>query len=938
VVGIEGAVGDAQRRHRRRDPDEAVVIHEALTRPGTAREDVEAGVPSSFPLARRAGLGLSYTIAVRAKASPPKSRQESGMDYPHTPPAAVRWVWLPLLVLGSVAVADERRPPGDAKPAQALPAAVDPDHAAKMGRGLEVFKRHVKPVLVAQCVKCHSGDNAKSELDLSDRDGLLRGGTAGPAIVPGRGKESLLYQVVTHAKQPHMPLKAAKLPDDQAARLAAWIDLGAPYDAPLVADARKATNWTQAVVPPAAKQFWSFQPLRRTEPPQVRDAGWCRTPLDRFILARLEAAGLAPSPPLAKRQLLRRLSFDLVGLPPTPEELAAFENDPSPDASEKAVDRLLASPHYGERWARHWLDLARFAESHGFEHDYDRPSAYHYRDFVIKALNLDLPYDTFVKWQIAGDELEPENNLALTATGFLAAGVHPTQITKKEAARHRYDAIDDMLSTIGTAMLGLTVGCARCHDHKFDPIPQADYYRLLSTFTTTVRTEIDLYLDREGDRAAKARFDAEHAPLVAALTAFEKDHLPARRDALARQWEQDPARLQAAVVDTLTRRGPKWGALLHHLGTTDPEWRRLKQAVLDHEKKAPKPKTVKALIASEGLPAVRLHTQGDDFLKETHFLRRGDVEQKDGVAPQGYLQVLMNAPEGPAHWPARPPAGARTSFRRTALANWLTDTEAGAGHLLARVIVNRLWQHHFGRGIVATPSDFGTRGEPPTHPELLDYLATELIRGGWRLKPIHKLIVLSAAYQQGGARDEAELKIDPDNKLWWRVPPRRLEAEVIRDAMLAVSGLLDPTPFGPGTLDPGHRRRSIYFTVKRSKLVPMMTVFDSPEALTGMAERPATTIAPQALLLMNNPQVRTYAHGLARRAAGAAAGQEAALTAAYRLALARPPAVEEQADGLAFLRDQAESYKAAGKPDPEHLALTDLCHALLCSNEFVYVD
>src|SRR5205807_3286983 len=389
--------------------------------------------------------------------------------------------------------------------------------------------------------------------------------------------------------------------------------------------------------------------------------------------------------------LIRRVYFDLIGLPPSPEEVEAFVSDPSPDAYPKLLDKLLVSPRHGERWARHWLDLARFAESHGFEHDYDRPSAYHYRDFVIQAFNQDLPYDTFVKWQLAGDEFAPQDNLALTATGFLAAGVHSTQITKNEVEKQRYDEMDDMLATIGTSMLGLTFGCARCHDHKFDPIPQTDYYRMLSTFTTTVRTEIDLDLDPAWYQKAKSEFDKEHAPYVAALKKYETEMLPKRRLALEKAWESNPERLGWIELDALQAHGrPSVGltALVQWSKTSDPEWRRLYGLGWDHQQKAPKPKTVKALIASEGLAAVRLHTQGDDFFPETYFLRRGDPNQKEGPARQGFLQVLMTAPNSEKHWERQPPGGWRTSYRRRAFAEWLTDTQTGAGNLLARVMVN----------------------------------------------------------------------------------------------------------------------------------------------------------------------------------------------------------------------------------------------------------
>jgi mono/diheme cytochrome c family protein len=1007
---------------------------------------------------------------------------------------------------------------------------VSPEHAIRMAKGLEIFKQSVRPILVGRCVKCHGGEKTEGGLDLVDREVLLKGGASGVVVTPGSSGESRLYQLVAHLDEPAMPLDEERLSDEEIASIAAWIDNLAPYDAPLLGEDDKIA-WTQRVVADDARSFWSFQPLRPGEPPAVRDTAWPRTPADRFVLARLEEALIAPNPPLGKERLIRRVYFDLLGLPPSPAEIAEFVNDTTDDAYSRLLDRLLASPRYGERWARHWLDVARFAESHGFEHDYDRPTAYHYRDFVIQALNRDLPYDTFVRWQLAGDEVAPDDNLALMATGFLAAGVHSTQITANEAERHRYDELDDMLGTVGTSMLGLTIGCARCHDHKFDPIPQRDYYQLLSAFTTVVRTEVELDMDPEGYRRAKKAFDAEHAPFVAALEAFERDELPARLaaweaagglgpsrpdwvtlDLAMRQSEGGATfatlddgsvrvegtnpdrevltftattelrgirsiRLEALADPSLVKGGPgradngnfaltdfrvtampagtdpaaavpvalkdaratfeqsglpvaaaiddsdtsAWAVdpefgkdhaaafavegdvgfeggttltfrlvfhnnVKHGLGrprlsistadeppdlrgtslpllvaqalrkpaaersagegtailawyrTIDPQWLELKQRHDEHLAAAPKPALAKALVSSEGLPPLRLHTQGADFLNETHFLRRGDANQKQGVAALGFLQVLMPGEDSANHWIKPPPSDWRTTYRRASLADWMTDVDRGAGALLARVIVNRLWQHHLGRGIVATPSDFGTRGERPTHPELLDWLAAELIRHDWRLKPIHKLIMQSAVYRQTADVDEARLAVDRENRLLWHWPRRRLEAEVVRDSLLAVSGTLDLTMFGPGTLDAASRRRSIYFTVKRSQLIPAMQVFDAPDGLQGIGERPTTTVAPQALYLMNNPQAREYSRAFARRVESGAADVRAQVSAAYTIALARQPAAEESDDAVAFIERQAADYQSAGQPDAGELALADFCQVLMCLNEFVYVD
>jgi mono/diheme cytochrome c family protein len=827
---------------------------------------------------------------------------------------------------------------------------VPADHSRSMARGLELFKGGVRETLVKNCLECHGGKATKGDFDLSTREALLREGAEGFNVVPGKSADSRLYRMVAHLEKPGMPKGGAKLSKDAIDGLARWIDAGVPYDRPLI-DRGSEAKRDRSVVTDADRAFWSFRTLNRTDLPGVGNDSWCRTPVDRFILAGLEAKGLKPNLRAEPRKLIRRATFDLTGLPPTPEEVDAFEQDTRPDAYERLLDRLLASPAHGERWARHWLDLARYGESHGYEQDYDRPHAYHYRDFLIRALNDDMPFDRFVRLQIAGDEIEPLNPQALAATGFLGAGTHATQITANQVEKERYDELDDMAATTGTAFLGLTVGCARCHDHKFDPIPTADYYRLLATFTTTVRSEIDLDLDPEASRKAKASFDAEHSPYVADRERFEREVLPGRIDG----WLKSNPRLPvpssgtsravfAAVNAILSRpsesRTPAQAAILSGwYRASDNDWQRLDTRVRDHARLEPKPKLTKVMVTSEGVPAIRFHTQGADFFDKTYQLKRGDLAQKQGEATPGVLSVLNRGPEGESRWKATPPQGSRTSYRRLGLANWISDVDAGSGHLMARVIVNRLWQHHFGRGLVATPSDFGAQGMRPSHPELLDWLATELIRNGWRLKPIHKLMMSSAVYTQTTDDDPSRSRLDPQNTLCWRRPYRRLEGEAIRDSMLAVSGRLDSTMFGPGTLDEGMKRRSIYFQIKRSQLIPLMNLFDAPDSLVGIGQRPSTTVAPQALALLNNAHVRSYARGLADRVLPRAKDSTAdAVRYAYRLALGRPPEPDELIATLDFLLSQTERYRGDGKADALVLALTDACQSLFCLNEFAYVE
>jgi mono/diheme cytochrome c family protein len=775
---------------------------------------------------------------------------------------------------------------------------VSPQHAREMTASRELFTRSVRKTLSDNCLKCHGLDKMRAGLDLATRESLLKGGENGPVVVPGKGKSSKLYRLTAHLDEPHMPPKTAgkKLTQAQLDDLVRWIDLGAAYDRPLV-ERPGAGKPKTLVVTAEDRRFWSFRPLARPAIPPVKNVGWVRNPIDRFVLARLEEKGLSPTPEAHRRTLLRRLQFDLTGLPASVVEVEAFLNDSAADAYEKAVDRLLASPAHGERWARHWLDIVRFAESHGFEHDYDRPHAYPYRDFIIQALNLDLGYDDFVKWQLAGDEIEPTNPLALMATGFLGAGVHSTQITANTVEKERYDELDDIVRTMGTAMLGLTVGCARCHDHKYDPIPTRDYYRLVSTFTKTVRSVQDIAIDPEQARMARIEHEAEIKRRESAIERYDNPGVNRERD---------------------------------------PAWWQLKVNLRTFKKKGPAIRKLQAMICSEGLPPLRLHSQGSDFLEHTHLLNRGDPNQKVGIVTPSFPQVLMRASEGEKRWQVSPPAGTRTPYLRRSLTNWIADVEYGAGHLLARVIVNRLWQHHFGKGLVSTPSDFGLQGERPSHPELLDWLASELIANGWRLKPIHRLILTSAAYRQGTTVDRHKAAVDPDNRLVWRRAPKRLEAEAIRDTLLAVSGQLDRRMFGPGTLDLQQRRRSIYFFVKRSQLVPMMVLFDAPDGTVGIEQRTNTTIAPQALLMLNNPLVRGAAEALAAQLA--ARDPVEIVNRGYALTLGRPPRTAELAESVAFLKEQESAYRDEGKKDAAYLARVDFAQVLLGVNEFIYID
>jgi hypothetical protein len=719
------------------------------------------------------------------------------------------------------------------EPAADRPKASDPQQLA-------FFESKIRPVLVQHCYECHSADAEKAKklrggLLLDTRDGLRRGGSSGPALVPGNARQSLLIQALRH-EEIQMPPKR-KLPDAVIEDFVQWVDKGAadPRTGPAAAVVKRADDGD------AAKQHWAFRPLDTSKPPEVEDKAWVRTPIDQFILARLEEAKLKPTAAAAKEKLIRRAYFDLWGLPPAPADIDAFLKDASPDAYSKVIDRLLENDHYGERQARHWLDVVRFAESGGYEFDKDRPNAFHYRDFVIKAFNEDMPYNQFVRWQIAGDLLQPGDFLATSATGFLVAGPFPGQTTAKTNEITRYDHLDDMVSTMGSAMLGLSLGCARCHDHKFEPISQEAYYRLTACLVHT--------------DSAEAKLGPEQVP---AFVATEK----AGGIAYANEGGQPPVVINAV-----------------------------------------------------------------------HFLLRGEPDKKKDVAKPGFIPALMHTPKQEKNWTLPPPELDLPPIHpRVALGSWMTDVRQGAGSLLARVIVNRLWQHHMGRGLVATPNDFGRQGDPPTHPELLDWLADELVRGGWKLKPIHKLIMTSATYRQGSTAPAATLQADPQNRLWSRRPARRLEAEAIRDALLAVSGTLEPTMYGRGTLDQNVPRRSVYLTVKRSLPIPILQLFDAPEPIQSTGARQTTTVAPQALAMMNSPFVRAHAEKLAQRHAPKTADLlPRSIDDVYRAALGRRPTAAEKKTAQTFLAKQA----ALGRGN---LALADYCQVVLCLHEFVYVD
>ena len=708
------------------------------------------------------------------------------------------------------------------------------------------FEKKIRPVLAERCYQCHSAEAAGAgmlfgNLQLDTREGVERGGSRGPAVVPGQPDQSILIEALKHTDRSLAMPPGGKLSDSVIADFVQWVTLGAPY--PRVAQAADIEKMDLE----SGRRHWAFHPLRSVDPPQVsaaspEESAWMDSPIDRFVLAKLHEKQFRPAREADRRTLIRRASFDLVGLAPAPEEVEAFVRDSSADPFRELVDRLLANPHYGERWGRHWLDVARFGESKG-AHEGDngiREDAYRYRDAVIRAFNDDLPYDEFVRSQVAG---APKGFPAALRdlSMFVQMG---TNLGKTENPNERkFHRLDDMVSATGQAFLALTVGCARCHDHKIDPITAEEYYQLTAVFFDEA--------EEEPDAGGKFVALAVTTPHLLAAGSWESPVKPV-----------EPGFLRVLMGD----------------GLSAEDWR-------------PRPEAADGPEAQLGAPKLRM------------------------------------------------------------LANWLTDVEQGAGGLLARVIVNRLWQHHFGRGIVSTPNDFGKLGTEPTHPALLDWLASELIREGWRLKPIHRLIMNSAAYKQAAGTHSAQAKNDAYNEYLWHRRPVRMEAEIIRDHMLSVSGALRTDLYGP-SIPIGNRknpfkdtpdtwRRSVYLMAARLNLHPVLKIFDPPDNTQSIGLRDVSTTPSGTAFMLNAPFVWEQAERFAQRVrkrVGDDPGRQ--IEAAYGIALSRPPTAEEREIGLSFLgQRRAGALEASGETgSPEAPGpLVQYCHSLMNLNEFIYV-
>ena len=776
---------------------------------------------------------------------------------------------------------------------------------------LKFFETDVRPLLTDQCLNCHGEKKQWAGLRLDSRAALLQGGDSGPAVIPLQPDASLLIRAIRHEDEDLKMPQDKKLTERQIETLVQWVALGAPYPE----------------TPLTKKRFrdpghWAFQPPVSGQVPEVQDTTWVQSDVDRFILARLEAEHLIPAPMADQRTLIRRVTFDLTGLPPTPDEIAAFLTDERPDAYAHLVDRLLASPTYGERWGRHWLDVARYADSNGLDENIAHGTAWRYRDYVVSSINADKPFDRFITEQIAGDLLEftsdDERHQFLIATGFLSIG--PKVLAEVNQPKMRMDIVDEQIDTLGRTFLGMTFGCARCHDHKFDPIDAADYYglagifkstRTMDTYTKVARWHEHLLQTPEA-AAMQTAYDAQLA-----AKKQEIETLVAEADKLARSSLPD---LQAPP-ESLASRYPE---------VTKTALVKLRDELATLEKTLPDlPSTMG--VMEDQIADVAVHVRGNPS-------QLGDVVVR-------HLPPVMQGP--------RAPTFSSTQSGRRELAQWLTDAQ---NPLTARVLVNRFWRWHFGEGLVRTTENFGILGEEPTHPELLDWLARRFMADGWSLKAFHRLLLNSRTYRQSSVVAAETVERDPENRLLGRFRVRRLDAEEVRDTILQISATLDRTMGGSllqvknrGYLfdhtsidksDYSSRRRSLYLPVIRNNVYDVFQLLDFPDPAVPTGDRSTTTVATQALLMMNSDFVMQAAADLAGQICAGTDDTSARLAKLYQRALGREPSEQEQIQDLAFLQQVSQSLHGS-ELDAQQRSLESwrvLCHVVMASSEFMYVQ
>lgn len=765
----------------------------------------------------------------------------------------------------------------------------------------EHFEKKVRPLLAERCWKCHGEQTARSGLRLDSREAIVKGGKRGRAVETSIPPASLLLHVIKRQGEVKMP-PDGPLSTQQIADLELWVNQGAVFPKP-----------SQVVRPDS--RHWSFQPLKKYGVPEVRNKAWVRTPVDAFILSRQEAAGVKPSPPADRLSLIRRLSLDLTGLPPSGDEIQKFLGDDAPDAYEKLVERYLGSPAYGERWGRHWLDVARYADSNGLDENVAHGNAWRYRDYVIGAFNSNMPFDRFITEQIAGDLLPSasmeQKHAHLVATGYLSLG--PKVLAEVDKQKMEMDIIDEQIDTMGKTFLGMTLGCARCHDHKFDPIQTSEYYSLAGVFKSTKTMESFVTIAKwnehplanEGEQKLLKEYNAR----VAVSKKKAEDFLEEQRALLEAEKKLNKDK-KATAKEVEAALGDPAKAML----------KKLKDETAALEKTAP------------DLPSAMGVAEGKVTDVAVHI--RGSTERLGKVAARG-VPVVLNAERQSAPFPAQ-------SSGRMEIARWIASP---SNTLTSRVIVNRLWRWHFGQGIVASVDNFGLLGDKPAHPELLDWLASYFVQNDWSIKDMHRLILLSATYQQASVMNQDSFQKDPNGNLYWRYSPRRMQAEVLRDSLLGVSGQLDRS-MGGSMLQVKNRafffdhtskdltkydspRRSIYLPIVRNNLYEVFSLFDSTDAAVASGDRASTTIAPQALFFLNSNLVMGAADAVAKKAMEEGSQGDRQIQFIYKTVLGRSPTTAELISAQEFL-DKARSL-ASDNPK----ALAALAQVILSSNEFV---
>jgi hypothetical protein len=826
---------------------------------------------------------------------------------------------------------------------------------------IEFFEKNIRPVLVEQCYKCHSAasEKIKGGLLVDTREGLLKGGDGGPSIVPGNPDNSPLIIALRYTDEDMQMPPKHQLPAEQIKLLEKWVRMGAP-DPREGAPAKPLASYDFA----KAKTFWSFQPVKDPTPPTAVSAEWSGHPIDRFIAAKHAQMKLSPGTLVDRRTLIRRATFDLIGLPPTPAEVEAFVNDTSPNAWETVLNRLLASPAYGEKWGRHWLDLVRYADSSGCNADFPVAQAYKYRNYVIESFNRDKPYDQFLKEQIAGDLLphkdDAQNYEQIVATGYLAIA------RRFGSSAHEFHlTLDDAIDNMGKSMIGLSLGCARCHDHKFDPIPTADYYALFGILNSTKYafpgTELfphpkdftilakgekaDAFRRREAEMAALDQHYQELVAIRRPIAVAEKEAKSSGKPAAAKSEAVLGALLAATTPALVPRSALSLPATIYIArAQAEPPARTL--ADVSAEMAAIKAKLKQ--MENEPVTVERAYAVFDGSAANAHILRKGDPKTPGDEVPRGFLQVLGGQ---------KLPATEKGSGRRE-LADWIADK---SNPLTARVMVNRIWQGHFGKGLVQTPNDFGTRGKPPTHPELLDWLASRFIESGWSIKSMHRLILTSRAYQlasddENESRQARNVELDVNNEYLWRFNRRRMEAEEVRDSLLAISGAMESGEGGPHPFPPEsewkytqHRpfvatyetnRRSVYLMQQRIKRHPFLEVFDGADTNAVTAGRARETSPLQALFYLNDPLAYDSADRFAARLTSNDAQEDQRIDLAYQLCFSRPATSEERLIAHEYLRDTHERMEEAGvlSEQQPRAALASYLRVQLGSNEFFYID